>query len=149
MQIDFKDKRTMVTVLLVLVLFYAIITTINLFSQVIMWLSYVAKLDADFGIEQIIILIAFLVSIIGLAIFAAALLSKKISDRTLITVQVLVVLALLALFVISIIDEGVYHNITMINQAVNFAILIGIYCYQFRNKKPQLDNNLKTTNSKE
>ena len=133
----------MVNVLFVLVLFYVVTTVINLFSQTITLLNYVVKNDAGFGIQQIIVLIAFLVSAIGLAIFVAALLSEKISDKVLITVQVLVILALLVLFVISIIDD-IYPNVTTITQAVNFAILLGIYFYQFRNKKPQLDSNLKT-----
>ena len=146
MQIDTKDKRTIINVLFVLVLFYVVVTTVNLFTQSVTSLNYVWKNDALFGVQQIITVVAALVSVVGLGIYIAVFFTEKISLRTVVIVQVLVILVLIVLFIVSAIDD-VYPNATTLAHAVNFVILLGICIYQFRDKEIKDNHSPETTGS--
>jgi len=148
MQLDIKDKSTIINVLFIIVLFYVVTTTISLFSQSITLFSFVVKHDADLATQQILMVAAAMVSVIGLGVFVAMFFSKKISERTFIIVQALTALILVILFVISVMDD-VYPNVTALQQAVNFAILLGIYVYRFRNKESKPVNKPEAVETEE
>jgi len=136
MRIDEKNKNILFNCLFAIVAFFTLTATINLIIQMVVLIRDVIRYESvTLGTPAVLILVATLASLVGIGTFIATFFTKKISDRTLLIVQSLVILSLLIIFIIAVSDSASLSMVTQLQQMVNFVLLLCIYMYHYRQKE--------------
>jgi len=139
--IEVKEKRTILGYVFAIAGFYSVINAVILFGHAFSGFAQSIRFDMEHHVPGLVMtIIATIVAIAGLVALGLAVFTKKIPERNFVALLSGVVLTLVILFGIGIIanvdgNMNMFPTTLTLQQAASFAIVLGIYLYQYRELK--------------
>ena len=148
------DRRTILNVVFALATFGVLQSTVQLLVQIITaFVTDGARVWSELwaGNSTILanIIVVTVVSAIGICLFAVAMFSQKLSARNLVVGICFVLVALIILFGLSLRDDEMTFSFMSIPPIIQFGIMLGIYCYQYRQPLQPLSSDASHQHTEE